>query len=371
MRNCSNSSTDRVEMRQVRREVAIAFALCVTAVVGQQPMTAAAELSNPQETHLRDVEQITFGGENAEAYWSPDGKELSFQSTREPFGCDQIFRVSLDSPRDQKLVSTGKGRTTCAFFTNDQEHIIYSSTHETSPDCPPVPDHSQGYVWPLYDAFNIYRSRPDGSDLEVLTASQAYDAEATVCQGDGSIIFTSTRDGDLDLYRMDADGDNLRRLTNTPGYDGGAFFSADCKKIVWRASRPEPGDELGDYQRLLEQGLVRPSKLEIFVANADGSDVHQVTDLGVASFAPYFFPSGERIIFSSNHGDTGGREFEIWAVDIDGGDLEQITFSPGFDGFPMFSPDGTRLAFGSNRNQQKRGETNVFIARWSDEESAD
>jgi Tol biopolymer transport system component len=324
------------------------------------------ETSAQEESHLAAIRQLTFGGENAEAYWSPDGHELIFQSTRAPYDCDQIFRLEVDGPADPVLVSTGKGRTTCAYFTADGSRTLFSSTHLASPECPPVPDHSQGYVWPLYDSMDLFSTRPDGSDLRRLTDSGAYDAEATVCSRDGSIIFTSTRDGDLDLYRMDADGGKVQRLTDTPGYDGGAFFSADCSKIVWRASRPAPGEELEDFRRLLAQNLVRPSRLEIFVANSDGTDASQVTHLGSASFAPYFFPSGERIIFSTNYGDPQGREFDIWAVDIDGSDLERITTSPGFDGFPMFSPDGSRLAFASNRNQQKPGETNVFVATWID-----
>ena len=286
------------------------------------------------------------------------------QSTREPYGCDQIFRLPVADPAEPILVSTGTGRTTCAYFTADAQRVLYSSTHLHSPECPPVPDHSQGYVWPLYDSMDIFSAKTDGSDLQRLTDSGSYDAEATVCRRDGSIIFTSTRDGDLDLYVMDADGSNVKRLTNTPGYDGGAFFSADCSQIVWRASRPAPGEELEDYRRLLSQNLVRPSKLEVFVAKADGSEARQVTELGAASFAPFFFPSGDRILFSTNHGDPSGREFDIWAVDVDGSNLEQITFSPGFDGFPMFSPDGSMLAFASNRNQGKPGETNVFVADW-------
>lgn len=328
-------------------------------------------LRHPQEIHLTDIQQLTFGGENAEAYWSPDGKQLSFQSTRPPYECDQIFRMSLAAPEDPTLVSTGVGRTTCAHFTANAQRVVYSSTHLESESCPPVPDFSQGYVWPLYDSFDIFSALPDGSDLIRLTDTTAYDAEATVCSVDGSMIFTSTRDGDLELYRMDADGGNVRRLTSTPGYDGGAFFSQDCSKIVWRASRPQEGDELTDYQRLLAQNMVRPSKLEIFVADADGSHVQQVTELGAASFAPYFYPSGERIIFSTNHGSESGREFDIWAVNNDGSGLERITHSPGFDGFPIFSPDGQWLAFSSNRNQGQPGETNVFVARWHNGDSPD
>ncbi len=334
--------------------------LLVPAPGNAEPAASPKEL----EAHLTDVRQLTFGGENAEAYWSPDGSELILQSTRDPYGCDQIFRLAVDGSADPILVSTGTGRTTCAYFTADGQRVLYSSTHLAGPECPPVPDHSQGYVWPLYDSMDLFSARTDGSELRRLTQSGSYDAEATVCNRDGSIIFTSTRDGDLDLYRMEADGGNVQRLTDTPGYDGGAFFSADCTKIVWRASRPTPDEELEDYRRLLAQDLVRPSRLEIFVANADGSEARQVTDLGAASFAPFFFPSAERILFSTNHGDPMGREFDIWAVNVDGSDLEQITFSPGFDGFPMFSPDGSRLAFASNRNQKTPGETNVFVADW-------
>jgi Tol biopolymer transport system component len=320
----------------------------------------------PRETHLADLLQLTRGGENAEAYWSPDGKQLVFQSTRPPFACDQIFRLPSDGRGEPVQVSTGKGRTTCAYFTRDGRRILYSSTHHAGEACPPPPDRSQGYVWPLDRSFEIWSALPDGSDLRRLTDNDAYDAEATVCPVDGSVIFTSTRDGDLELYRMTADGGSVTRLTHTPGYDGGAFFSNDCKKVVWRASRPAPGPELEDYRRLLAQGLIRPNKLEIWVADADGSNARRVTSLGVASFAPSFFPSGDRILFSSNYGDPKGREFEIWAVDVDGSDLERITWSPGFDGFPLFSPDGTRLAFSSNRNQGAPGETNVFVARWVD-----
>jgi Tol biopolymer transport system component/Zn-dependent M28 family amino/carboxypeptidase len=324
---------------------------------------------DPREGHLAGLLMLTHGGQNAEAYWSPDGRQLIFQSTRPPFACDQIFRMPADGSGLPDLVSTGKGRTTCAYFMPDGERVLYSSTHAAGEACPPPADRSQGYVWAVYPSYDIWTARPDGSDLRRLTDNQAYDAETTVCQRDGSLVFTSDRDGDLDLYRMDADGSHVKRLTSTPGYDGGAFFSPDCKQIVWRASRPQ-GAELEDYRRLLAKGLVRPGKLEIWVANADGSEPRQVTYLDAASFAPSFFPSGDRIIFSSNYGDREGREFELWAVNVDGSGLERITFSPGFDGFPMFSSDGSRLAFSSNRGQSRPHETNVFVARWVDRPAA-
>ena len=335
----------------------------------------AGSLATAEEVHLGQLRQLTFGGENAEAYWSPDGQELIFQSTRPPYKCDQIFRFPLAGldgsgrgevdPNAARLVSTGLGRTTCAYFTYPKaDRIIYSSTHASASECPPTPDHSQGYVWPLYKDYEIYSALPDGSDLKAMTDNDFYDAEATLCPLDGSIIFTSTRDGDIDLYRMDADGGNVRRLTDKPGYDGGAFFSADCSKIVWRASRPREGEELDDFRRLLANNLVRPSKLELWVADADGTDARQVTYLDAASFGPYFFPSGDRIIFASNYGDPRGREFDIWAINTDGTGLEQITHSPDFDGFPIFSPDGKWLSFSSNRHNAAPHDTNLFLARW-------
>jgi Tol biopolymer transport system component len=364
-------------------EAGAGAAAAPAAAAAQAPPGAAAQVpdaplatpapppppSDRREGHLADLRMLTHGGQNAEAYWSPDGRQLIFQSTRPPFECDQIFRMPADGSGAPALVSTGKGRTTCAYFMPDGQRVLYSSTHAAGDACPPAADRSRGYVWAVYPAYDIWTARPDGSDLRRLTDNHAYDAETTVCNRDGSMVFTSDRDGDLDLYRMDADGSHVRRLTSTPGYDGGAFFSPDCKQIVWRASRPQ-GAELEDYRRLLAQGLVRPGKLELWVANADGSDARQLTYLDAASFAPSFFPSGDRVIFSSNYGDPQGREFELWAVNLDGSGLERITWSPGFDGFPMFSPDGTRLAFSSNRAQSRPHETNVFVARWVDRPAA-
>ncbi len=327
------------------------------------------------EQHFATLEQLTFGGENAEAYWSHDGRELVFQAhvppppadghPAEDPACDRIFRLPIDL-RKPVPVSSGEGATTCAYFLPGDEDIIYASTHLVERACPKKPDRSQGYVWPLYVGYDIFRAKRDGKgELMRLTETQGYDAEATVCKKDGSIVFTSVRDGDLELYRMDKDGKNVRRLTHTKGYDGGAFFSDDCSQIVWRASRPRPGKELEDYERLLAAGLVRPSKLELWVSHADGSDARQITALDAASFAPYFFPDGKRVIFSSNYGDPKGREFDLWAVNTDGTALERITHAPGFDGFPMFSPDGSSLVFASNRaTAPGHADTNLFLARW-------
>jgi Tol biopolymer transport system component len=345
---------------------AAALTCLVAPAVSSQSAPGESKLHDGREVQLSGVRQLTFGGENAEAYWSPDGRELIFQSTRDAYACDQIFKVAVDGKTPAHLLSSGKGRTTCAYFAfPSADRIYYASTHRSGDACPPVPDRSKGYVWPIYSTYEIYSAKPDGSDPVRLTDNQAYDAEATVCPKDGTILFTSSRDGDLDLYTMKPDGTGVKRLTTEPGYDGGAFFSNDCSQIVWRASRPRPGQELEDFKGLLSQGLVRPSKLEIYVANADGSNARQITYLDAASFAPSFFPDGKRILFSSNTGDPKGREFDIWAINTDGTGLERVTYAPGFDGFPLFSPDGKTLAFASNRNQGKPGETDVYVATWT------
>jgi hypothetical protein len=366
-----------------RAAVVIPLVLLVVACASEpvaplppRPPPPAARLARPDEPQLAEVRRLTFGGENAEAYWSWDGAQLIFQAREGATGqaCDRIYRMTpftRDGQPPQPIpVSSGKGATTCSYFLPSDQEVIYASTHLGGDACPPRPDHSHGYVWALTPSFDIFRANVDGSNVRRLTDAPGYDAEGTVCARDGSIVFTSVRDGDLDLYRMDADGSHVRRLTDTPGYDGGAFFNADCTRLVWRASRPKPGKELDDYQALLAQGLVRPTQLEIYAADVGPqglSEVRQVTYLGAASFAPYWDPSQRRIIFSSNVGSPSGREFDLWAVDLQGTRLERVTTAPGFDGFPMFSPDGRTLAFSSNRTTPEgKHDTDIFVARWAD-----
>jgi Tol biopolymer transport system component len=321
-----------------------------------------------RETHLSNIRQLSFGGENAEAYWSWDGDKVCLQVTNPErgIGCDQIFWAEVgDGPLEMHPVSDGTGRTTCSYFMPDNERIIYASTKTGGEDCPPVPDKSNGYVWPLYESFELYTANKDGSDRKQLTDNGFYDAEATVSPKGDKIVFTSTRDGDIDLYTMDIDGSNITRVTHDLGYDGGAFFTPDGEELIFRASRPKTEEEQREYQRLLNIGLVMPMDMELFMCKIDGSDLRQITHLGGANWAPFMHPDNERIIFCSNH-HTGGFPFNLFMINRDGTGLEQITFNDQFDSFPMFSSDGTKLIFASNRNNGETRDTNVFLADWVD-----
>ena len=346
--------------------------------IGILSLTLAANaqtpLSYPGETHLKNVRQITFGGDNAEAYWSFDGRMVSFQSNNKAWGlsCDQIFYTPVDgidlSTSRPQQISTGKGRTTCAYFMPDNKSILYGSTHKGGDACPPEPERKPGgkYLWPIYDTYDIFVADLNGRILRQLTDTPGYDAEATLSPKGDKIVFTSTRDGDLDLYVMDVKGRKVKRITNTLGYDGGAFFSPDGTKIVFRASRPDTEEKKKEYLDNLKVGLVAPTEMEIFVCNADGTGLRQVTRLGKANWAPFYHPSGKKIIFSSNHKGARGFEFNLFMINEDGTGLEQITYDKVFDSFPMFSPDGKRMIFSSNRNNNGTRDTNLFVADWVD-----
>jgi Tol biopolymer transport system component len=319
-----------------------------------------------RESHFLNIRQLTFSGENAEAYFSPDGKKLIFQTHEGDERCDQIYIMDIDSG-ELEMVSTGGGVTTCSYFQYPtSEKIIYATTHLGSKQCPPKPDYSKGYVWKLYPDYDIFRANPDGTGLQRLTFSYGYDAEGTYAFNGSSIIYTSVSSGDLEVWKMDPDGSNKQQLTDRLGYDGGPFYSHDGAKIVWRAYYPQKDEEIADYRLLLKNNTIRPMALQIWTMNADGSNKHQVTNNGAANFGPFFFPGDDRIIFSSNLHDSQGRNFDLYAIDLDGSNLERITYFEGFDGFPMFSPDGKHFVFASNRNQAKQGDTNIFICEWVD-----
>ncbi len=321
----------------------------------------AAGLAQAQE--LTNILQLTSGGENAEAYWSPDGKRLVFQSTRGESKCDQIYIMNADGS-DQHMVSTGKGRTTCGYFLADGKHIVYGSTHLAAPGCPPDADRSKGYVWAVYPGYDIFVAKDDGTDLKRLTSTEGYDAEATVNWKTNKIIYTSMASGDLDLWEMKPDGSSKKQITKSFGYDGGAVFSRDGKKIAWRAGHPTTPETKEKYSSLLKESLTSPMKMELFVADADGKNAKQITNFGCASFAPTFTPDGKQILFSSNKHNCDGRKFELYLINVDGTGLKQITNYEGFTSFAEFSPDGKKLVFVTDWKAKARYEFNVFTADW-------
>lgn len=364
----------KYKLVQMKRDIA----LCITAIFSTFfPVFSNAQTSDtlhyPDEVHFKNIQQLTFGGDNAEAYWSYDGKSIVFQKTSAKDGipCDQIFVGKVPQYAGEKfeykLISTGKGRTTCPFFTKDGKYIIYASTHLSTDSCPPVPDrkkYGNKYIWPLYDSYDIFMADLNGKIVKQLTNAKGYDAEATLSPDGNSMIYTSDKDGDIDLYIMNLKTGKEKRVTNTLGYDGGAWFSPDGKKIIWRASRPKTEEDIKEYKDLLAENLVAPTKMEVWVANADGSNARQVTHYGQANWAPAFMPDNKRIIFASNHEYKRGFPFNLYTINEDGSNLQKISRDRGFDAFPMFSPDGKKIIFCSNRNNGGTRDTNIFIADW-------
>ena len=353
--------------------IAIATFSCQTKNQSAEAETIPDTLRYENEVHLKNVRQLTWGGNNAEAYWSFDGQSLVFQSDFSEWDveCDQIFTMKIsDAKKGRKpdMISTSEGRTTCSYFLPGDSLIVYGSTHLANVSCPENPPRSVDgkYVWPIYEGYDIFVADLDGEIRDQLTTEEGYDAEATVSPSGDRIIFTSLRTGDLELYTMNLNGSDVVQLTDELGYDGGAFFSPDGSKIIWRASRPKTDEEIKVYKDLLAQGLVQPTQMELFIANADGSDAKQITQLGNANWAPFFTPSGDKVIFSSNHASERGFPFNLFMVNLDGSGLEQVTFDETFDSFPMFSPDGKFLVWSSNRFNGGTRDTNLFIAEWVD-----
>lgn len=354
--------------RIVSLTIAIIF---VTLTSEAQP---SKSLAYEGETHLKNMRQLTFGGDNAEAYFSFDDCMLTFQATYDGWkaSCDQIFLYNLKKTDVTKkapdLLSTGKGRTTCSYFMPGNKSVLYASTHLADEKCPPAPERREDgkYVWPIYDSFDIFVADLKGNVIKQLTNTPGYDAEATVSPTGDKIVFTSLRSGDLELYTMNMDGSDVKQITSDLGYDGGAFFSPDGTKLIFRSSRPKTDEEINTYKELLSEGLVQPTNMELYICNADGSDLRQLTSLGKANWAPFFHPSGNKVIFSSNHKSDRGYNFNLFMINLDGSGLEQITFDPVFDAFPMFSFDGKKIVFSSNRNNGGTRDTNLFIADWED-----
>jgi TolB protein len=354
----------------LQRALSLSLVIAVVSAHAQETKT----LAYPDEKHFKNMQQLTTGGDNAEAYFGFDNKHITFQRTnpKEGLQCDQIFYGAIPKSAKDKFtysrVSTGKGRTTCAYLMPDHKHFLYASTHLAMETCPPVPDRSviKKYVWPIYNSYDIFVADLKGNITKRLTSTDGYDAEATISPKGDKIIFTSMRNGDIDIYTMNIDGTNVKQITHELGYDGGACFSPDGKKIVWRASRPTTADEIKEYKDLLHQGLVAPTHMELFIANADGSDVHQVTHLGKANWAPAFTPNGKKLVFASDYEYERGFPFNLYLINLDGTNLERISHDGSFDAFPMFSPNGKKFIFSSNRNNGGGHDTNVFVCDWVD-----
>jgi Tol biopolymer transport system component len=361
-------------MRNIFSTIGLSLLLIITACTSTSEKKEARNANSDslryeKETHLKNVRQLTFGGNNAEAYFSFDDKYLCFQSDYEKWGlhCDQIFAMSVEKGAKEKpsLISTGKGRTTCSYYMPDGKSILYASTHGAADTCPSTPRMVNGkYVWAIYKEFDIYVSDLNGKIIKQLTKEAGYDAEATLSPDGKKIVFTSMRSGDLELYLMNIDGTGVKQITKDLGYDGGAFFSPDGSKLVFRASRPKTPEEVKLYKDLLAKDLVQPTNMEIFVADTSGANIQQITHLGNANWAPYFHPSGKSIIFASNHHTEYKRVFNLFSIDLEGKNLQQLTYDTVFDAFPMFSRDGKKLVFSSNRFNQGGHDTNVFIADW-------
>lgn len=355
------------------------IALCASLVLSAVAISrnASAQLQNlhdEKEVHLKNIKQLTFGGQNAEAYFRPDGKSLIFQSERDGAPCDQQYIMDLESGKVTR-VSNGTGRTTCGWWFKDGSRVLFSSTHGVDPAAPPKPDYSKGYVWPVYPTYGIYTAKPDGSDLKLIFpkglkkgAATGYNAESVISPDGKRVVFTSDRGGDLDIWTMNLDGSHAKQLTHELGYDGGPWWSPDGKKICYRAYHPETPEEIADYKSLLAQHLIRPTTLDLYVMNADGSGQKRVTNekkQNIASFAPSWTPDGKGLVFGSNRDDPKRRKFEVYKINLDGTGLERITFGDQFDGFPNFSPDGKYFVWASNRNGKVPHETNLFMGEWN------
>ena len=329
-------------------------------------------LIEPDETRFLELYQLTFGGENAEAYWSFAGDRLVLQRRHpvEGVDCDRIY-VLDDGELTQ--VSSGRGVTTCAYFLPGDREVLFASTHGEHASCPAPPDRSKGYVWKLHPEYEVYVVDLESGTERQLTDAPGYDAEGTVSPLGDRIVFTSVRSGDPELWTCDLAGGALHQVTDSPGYDGGAFFSHGGDRLIWRATAFTPGaeaDEQAAFAQLLEEHLVRPSAMELVTSLVDGTLRRTLTSLGGANWAPYFTPDDRHVLFSSNHHvGPRSRNFDLFLVPSEGGphgaeSAERVTTYEGFDSFPMFHPRGEWLAFSSNRGGSVEGETNVFLARW-------
>ena len=352
------------------RRSAVLFVLAVLPIVG------AAQNAPSERDFLSRIRRLTIEGRRAgEGYWSKDGKQLVFQSEREPGNpFYQIYLMDMETGNTTR-VSPGTGKTTCAFINPQTGDVLFASTHHDLRSKQLQDDElkfrasgqERRYSWDYDPEMELYVRHAKTGTYRRLTNKRGYDAEASYSPDGQWIVFSSTRDaydrqlsaadskqldtdpsyfGEIYIMRADADGSAPRRLTTVRGYDGGPFFSPDGKRIVWR--------------RFDEAGLLA----DVWTMNLDGTDQRRLTEFGAMSWAPYIHPSGEYIIFASNK--LGFENFELFLVDIDGRkEPVRVTYTDGFDGLPVPSPDGRQLAWTSNRGGGREGQ--IYLAAWNHE----
>ncbi len=319
------------------------------------------QLLFPNEKYLKNISPLTFTGINTRPHWSFNGQWIVFQHQGPPLGttsslCDSIYIMKADGTQI-RLLSQEQERAEFPFFLPKDEKILFSASTQSSTEC--IPDFHPSTIRKKDPSYQIYTFHRDGSDTLPIEpgAPRAYQGEASVCQN-RDIIFTSDRDGNPNLYRAKLDNfesfTQVERITQTQGYDGGAVFSPDCKKIAWHSFQPKNNKQLNPS-----------ATLEIWVANADGTHAHPVTELGASSFSPTFTKDGNHIVFASNLRDPKKNGFDLYRIPIEGTGLLEITHS-NQDSFPMFSPDRKKIVFSSTRNAKGPNEIHIFIADWEE-----
>lgn len=341
------------ESRLSRNGIALIAVLSAAAFANAaDPGPNEINAKDAESRYLANVTQLTDAsmglGKAGEAYFSPDGKNIIFQATPAGQPDYQIYTMNL-STHTPKMVSTGKGACTCAFFHPKARKIMFASSHlDPNLGQPKSVEETKGYKWDFNEHMDIFEADLDGGNLHRLTDAPGYDAEGSYSPSGKQIVFTSMRDGDQEIYVMDADGRNQRRLTYGKGYDGGPFFSPDGKTILYR------GDRRGDDKMNLQLRLV----------NVDGSNDRAITDNELFNWCPFWHPSGKSLIFTqADHGlrERGERpNYDLWMVTPDGAKLTRITFDPASDVLPVFSPDGKRVMWTSKRGGL--AEAQVFVA---------
>jgi len=315
---------------------------------------------------IENVKQLSFQGDNGEAYFNSDDSKVIFQSKRNNNNCDKLYIVDINGNNLTEFVAND-GAFTCAYFSLDDRYIFFSSTMHLGSECPEIykDPNPRKYIWPLRD-YEIFRY--DNGAVKQLTNYSGYNAETTTHPFEEKVIFTSLRDGDINLFEMDYNGENVKQITSEYGYDGGAFYSPNGENIVWRAWYPTSDEEISMWKNNLAKKFIESVPLDIYVAKNDGSEKQRLTSNGATNWAPSWHPDGKHIVFSSNMDDwredynAYGSNFELYMINIATKTLTRLTNNDTFDSFSVFSKNGKKIVFSSNRDAENPRNTNIFIA---------